>query len=653
MIRRKRKKLGFTRRDFLKCCAIGGAGICLPLKWARNKAYAAIPGGSLPPGDIPKYVTPLVVLPEMPKARKRPRWMPRGMDYYNIAVRQFQQRILPPGMRLPKTTVWGYGSMDHPWSFNYPGLTFETGWNQPARVRWTNDLKDRRGRYLPHLFAVDQTLHWANPAGGNAGRDSRPTFASTPGPYTGPIPTVVHLHGAHSNQESDGYPEAWFLPAAKNIPSGYAGTGTFYDSFKQSSPLGQYWAPGMSIYEYRNDQRAATLWYHDHALGMTRLNVYAGLVGMYIIRGGPDDLPAGVLPGPAPRPRAGLQNAYEIPLVIQDRSFNSDGSLFYPDSRTFFDGFSGPYIPGSDVSPMWNAEFFGNTMVVNGATWPFLRVEQRRYRFRILNACNSRFLILKMDNGIPFWVIGADGGFLPQPAMVNQLLMGKAERLDVIVDFTNVPAGTEITLQNIGPDEPFGGGTPGVDFDSSDPATTGQVMQFRVVKSRSRDISTPPDELTLPPRTPLGAAGNTRQVSLNENDSAVLDDVGPTMSILGTVDLTNPNSPVGTEKLWSDPVTENPALGSTEIWEMYDFTEDAHPVHIHVVQFEIINRQPIGGGPARPPEPWETGTKDTVVVYPGEITRVKALYDIEGQFVWHCHILEHEDNEMMRPYRIG
>jgi spore coat protein A, manganese oxidase len=638
----------------LKYCAIAGAGICLPLKLAsRDKAYAAIPGGSLPPGDIPKYVSPLVVLPQMPRARKRPRWVPKGMDYYNIVAKQFRQRVLPLRMGLPKTTVWGYGSADHSWSFSYPGLTFEAEYNQPVTVKWTNGLKDQRGKYLSHLFAVDQTLHWANPPGGNTGRDMRPTFASTPGPYTGPVPTVVHLHGGHSNQENDGYPEAWFLPAAKKIPSGLATTGTFYDTFRQSSPLGQYWTPGSSTFEYRNDQRAATLWYHDHALGITRLNVYAGLAGIYLIRGGPDDLPKGVLPGPAPKPRTGQQKVYEIPMIIQDRSFNADGSLFYPDSRAFFDEFTGPFIPNSDMSPFWNAEFFGNTMVVNGRTWPFFNVEQRRYRVRMLNACNSRFLILKMDNGLPFWIIGADGGFLPAPAMVDQVLMGKAERIDAIVDFTNVPVGTTITLLNLGPDEPFGGGVPGVDFIPSDPATTGQVMQFRVVPSRSIDISTPPSQLVLPSRTPLGPADNTRHLSLNEEDSSVLPDVGPRASLLGTVDLTDPTSPVGIHKMWADPITENPALGSTEIWEMFNFTEDAHPIHIHLVQFEIINRQPMEGGPARPPASWETGTKDTVVSFPGEVTRVKAFYDVKGQFVWHCHILEHEDNEMMRPYVIG
>jgi len=203
------------------------------------------------------------------------------------------------------------------------------------------------------------------------------------------------------------------------------------------------------------------MWYHDHTLGMTRLNVYAGPAGFYLLRGGPHDMQGNQLPGPAPSIGSDpFGTFYEIPLAIQDRSFNDDGSLFYPDSRAFFDEYPGPYIPNSPVAPIWNPEFFGNTMLVNGRTWPFLNVEQRRYRFRFLNGCDSRFLILKMDNNLPFYQIGAEGGFLPAPVQLSQLIMSPAERADVIVDFTNVPVGTEITLLNLGPDEPFKGFNP-------------------------------------------------------------------------------------------------------------------------------------------------------------------------------------------------
>jgi len=271
-------------------------------------------------------------------------------------------------------------------------------------------------------------------------------------------------------------------------------------------------------------------------------------------------------------------------------------------------------------------------------------VEPRRYRLRFLNGCNSRFLILQLsDMNLRFWQIGSDGGFLPAPVELPQLLMGPAERADVIVDFTGLAAGSEVILRNVGPDEPLGGEP----VELADPGTTGQVMQFRVVPLTAPDTSTPPQRLRLPRLVPLGAASTTRQVSLNEEDSAVLPDVGPKAALLGTI------SDGESESLgWDDPITENPALGAIEVWEILNFTEDAHPIHIHEVQFQVVDRQPFDGEP-RPPESWETGFKDTVIAYPGEVTRVKALFDLPGLYVWHCHIVEHEDNEMMRPYFIG
>jgi spore coat protein A len=665
-----------TRRQLLTLGASAGAGLYLTTTFgSRQRVFAQVPGGTLPPSLIPKFVTPLLIPPAMPRTGSN-----GTTDYYSIAVRQFTQQILPP--RFRRTPVWSYGSTTAADTFNYPAFTIEARADRRAQVTWANQLVDAQGRYLPHLLPVDQTLHWANPPGGMTGRDMH---GMDPTPYRGPVPIVTHLHGGHTADESDGYPEAWFLPAATNLPAGYARSGTWYNFFRMKA--GGTWAPGTATFVYRNDQRATTLWYHDHALGMTRVNVYAGPVGFYLIRGGPSDLPPGVLPGPAPAPGDPPgRSYYEIPIVIQDRSFNADGSLFYPDNRAFFEGLTKgqlqiPFIPEagcagpSDVSPIWNPEFFANTMVVNGRTWPYLTVERRRYRFRFLNACDSRFLILKLSNGFPFWQIGADGGFLPRPVSLTQLLLGPAERADVIVDFTDVPVGTEVLLLNIGPDEPFGGGVPGVDFAPSDPNTTGQVLQFRVVAAQSTDTSMRPDALVLPPLTPLPGATGTRQVSINELESATVlvgshpghghrkhqpanlqlgcNDpnavpFGPTQALLGT--LTSAGQ--GNALRWMEAITENPTPGATEVWEIHNFTEDAHPIHIHVVQFEIVERVD-AGGVARQPEPWETGTKDTVIAYPGEITRVKATYDLPGQFVWHCHILEHEDNEMMRPYRIG
>ena len=675
-----------TRRQLLKYGAAGGAVLFLPLRVGTRQALAQAPGGGLSPESIPKYVTPLVIPPAMPPTAAPP--AVKGVDYYEIAVRQFRQFILPQSMGLEPTTVWSYGSADQPGSFNYPAFTIEAGWRRPVRVKWINQLVDANGDYLPHLLPVDQTLHWANPPGGPARTD---THGTDPTPYTGPVPIVTHLHGGHSSEESDGYAEAWYLPAARNIPPGFGRVGSFYQRFRAEAQrlFGQAWTPGSAVFQYDNDQRAATMWYHDHTLGMTRANVYAGPAGFYLLRGGPADAVGGTLPGPAPAlgDPPGLRY-YEIPIAIQDRSFSPDGSLFYPDSRAFFEGLDPsqlqiPFIPDpacdgpSDISPIFNPEFFGNTMVVNGKTWPFLEVEQRRYRFRLLNGCNSRFLALKFEHpDADVWQIGTEGGFLPAPVRVNDLdiqgigpviLLGPAERADVIVDFANVPAGTAFRLLNLAPDEPFGG-FPQDDPDdiAADPETTGQVLQFRVLAATSVDSSTPPSELRLPGIEPLPAVTNTREVSLNEVDSetvrvstdidgnVVLDcdggePFGPKAALLGTL-----AGGQGVPRSWDDPITENPAVGATEVWELHNFTGDAHPIHIHEILFEVVNREEIESGAVRGPEPWEAGSrKDTVVAYPGEITRVKATYDRAGLFVWHCHIVEHEDHEMMRPYRIG
>jgi len=652
-----------SRRTFIARSSVGGFGLYLWSRTGVSKLFAhAIPGGTLDPMAIPKHAMPLVIPPAMPVT------VGKDADAYRIAVRQFQQQILPAG--LPPTTVWSYGSIDHPTTFNYPAFTIEAHWNRPVQVQWRNELVAANGDFLPHILPVDQTLHWANPPGGVTHRDSRPTFDATPGLYRGPVPIVTHLHGAAGvGDESDGFAEAWYLPDTRSIPDGFATVGRAYEYFKAKAKaqFGVQWRRGTATYRYPNSQRASTLWYHDHTLGMTRVNVYAGPAGFYLLRGGPDDTvldrrdgtPA-VLPGPAPGVGASpFGTFYEIPIAVQDRAFNADGSLFYPDSRAFFDGFPGPYSPTTDISPTWNPEFFGNTIVVNGRTWPYLNVEQRRYRFRFLNGCNARFLILKFDDpAVDVWQIGAEGGFLPAPLHINDLdvgglggvlLMGLAERADVIVDFSNVPVGTSFLLLNLGPDEPFGGfPTP-----SSDPNTTGQVMEFRVVAATSTDTTTPPQFLQLPAITPL-KGGTSRPLSLLERPSAFFD--GPAEALLGTFD---PISRTPIEKMWGEPITENPALGAIEVWEFYNFTEDAHPIHIHEVQFQVVDRQRVNRrtnrpiGQPRPPEAWETGFKDTVIAYPGEVTRIRAHFTVGGLFVWHCHIVEHEDNEMMRPYFIG
>ena len=685
-----------SRRQFLFGSAAAGAGLFLSTLIDGRRVVRAvhIPGGTLDHADIPKFATPLLVPPVMPRAGTIRQTGGKNVDYYEISMKQISQQILPAG--LPATTVWGYGAVASASKggllvHNAPSLTIEAQVNRPVRVKWINDLKDASDNFLPHLLPVDPTLHWANPPGGEMHRDTRPTFTSTPERYTGPVPMVTHVHGAVGvGDESDGYAEAWYLPAAGNIEAGYADRGTWYDFFagKAAAGYGATWGPGYAVFQYPNLNRASTIWYHDHTLGMTRLNVYAGPAGFYLIRGGPagdkavldtrSGMPA-VLPGPAPKEGDKFpanKTYHEIPIAIQDRSFNVDGSLFYPDTRAFFDGIVEPFIPDGEMdgsfSPIWNPEFFGNTIMVNGNTWPFQAVEQRRYRFRFLNGCQSRFLILDFANipGVEVWQIGNEGGFLAAPVNVtaagNMLLMGLAERADVIVDFTNVAVGSYV-LGNVGPDEPFGGGIPGVDFPVADTTSTGQVMEFRVVPALAADPTTPPMFLQLPAIAPLPAATFTRPLALIEKmgmgydlGGAMVD--GPVEALLGTVE-----SGVAVENLWMDPITENPAVGDTEVWEFYNTTGDAHPMHVHEVVFEVVDREVLAvganGDPAvpltpvagttMPPEPWETGFKDTVIAYPGQVTRVKATFATPGQYVWHCHIVEHEDNEMMRPFRIG
>jgi FtsP/CotA-like multicopper oxidase with cupredoxin domain len=424
-----------------------------------------------------------------------------------------------------------------------------------------------------------------------------------------------------------------------------------------------------------------------------------------------------------------------IPLAIQDRSFNADGSLFYPESRAFFEGLEPrqlriPFMPDrrSDISPIWNPEAFFNVIVVNGVSWPQLEVAPALYRLRLLNGCNSRFLWLKFDDpAVKVWQIGAEEGFLPSPVLMNgldldasgdgtaQLLMALAERADVIVDFRGLADATEVTLLNIGPDEPFGGGIPGVDFDPADPGTTGKIMKFVVNEDLlgasptdpgGATPATDPSLLGLNAESALGPSDESRNVSLNEEISEKVcaaalpsgtirwiasikpepdfeDDCqaaggepfGPKAALLGTID-TSGDDPVGIPLPCTDTtgasipvdvtlqsgatvqvsITENPTKGDIEEWSIFNYTEDAHPIHLHLVRFNVMGRSGIDGSPSivgNAPQPWEMGFKDTVIAYPGEITRVKAKFDIAGLYVWHCHIVEHEDNEMMRPYVVS
>ena len=732
-----------------------------------NGALAqAVPGGTLDPLTIPKYVTPLVIPPVLHDDAGAP------MNV-EVSLRQIEQQVLPPtdinGNPLPPTPLWAYGDPAKPATFNNPGFTIEVTKDTMTTVTWRNQLVDGSGNFLPHIIQdangvplVDQTLHWANPGLGDCAMgDPRTDCRGTSDqPYTGPVPMVVHVHGAHVGPGSDGYPEAWWLPAANNIPAGYATEGRFFESANGAdtdNAIGQ----GYAIDMYPNDQPTTTLWYHDHSLGMTRLNVYAAGAGFWMIRDA-NDGETGLLQNdalgnpqalPGPAPLAGqdpngvpaVRNAIrEIPLAIQPKSFNADGTQFYPANRAFFeglglgqtfdqnamDGLNIPFIPtgSSDISPVWNPEAFFNTMVVNGNTWPQLEVAPERYRFRFVNASDSRFLNLSLQvieqrtlrNGkvkekvigeLPFYQIGSEQGLLPQVVQIETgfatplipgqpypknpsqkvkgrfkqqaLLMGPAERPDVIVDFTGLPAGTIVRMINTAPDAPFGG-FPDV---PADPATTGQVMQFVVnsaLANPAGDPSTPANLLALDPNpggvAKLGISNVTRDLALLEEESAsicitvdaktgVINEVpgsippacagggvpfAPKAAVLGVNGSGGPlGAPGGAQvQLWADPIAQNPQVGATETWELWNWSADAHPIHLHLVKFEVVERQIIGGAVV-PPEPWETGWKDTVIAYPGEVTRVKAEFDVAGLYVWHCHILSHEDNEMMLPYCVG
>jgi spore coat protein A len=342
------------------------------------------------------------------------------------------------------------------------------------------------------------------------------------------------------------------------------------------------------------------LWYHDHAMGINRLNIYAGLAGGYIIRDGKEDalnLPKG---------------KFEIPLVLCDRFLLRDGSLDYP-------------VSGEPESP-WVPEVFGNVMTVNGKVTPFLDVEARKYRFRILNASNGRFYHLSLSSKQPFQQVGTDQGLLPAPLALQDFVLAPAERLDVVVDFKD-HAGEQIVLNN----DAF------------------PMMQFRVGGAKVSDPSSLPASLRPVPKIPESEAVQTRAMVINE----YMDRGGESMLML----LNGSH--------WSTPITERPKLNSTEIWSIGNPTEDSHPIHVHLVRFQILDRRPFDEttykntgqmrfiGPVEPPEPYEAGWKDTVRAHSMMLTRFIMRFEgYPGKYVYHCHVLEHEDNEMMRPYEV-
>ncbi|WP_232324822.1 multicopper oxidase family protein [Halobacillus mangrovi] len=482
------------------------------------------------------------------------------IPFYEVTMRETYEKL---HRDLPPTKIWGYNG-------HYPGPTFHVQKNQPIHVLWKNQLPSK------HFLPIDPTVHGA-------------------GKNVPEVRTVVHLHGGVTPSASDGYPEAWFTR-----------------DFKQVGPHFT-----NRIYTYPNQQNGTTLWYHDHALGITRLNIYAGLAGMYIIHD-PEEI------------RLNLpQYPYDIPLLIQDRSFYPDGSLLYPTQ---------PDKP-TEVHPSIVGEFFGDTILVNGKVWPYYNIEPRRYRFRILNASNSRFYRLSLSNGLPFVQIGTDQGLLEVPIKVPSLLLAPAERADVIVDFSRC-YGESIVLKNDAKSDFPDGELP-------EPDTTGSVMKFHVVSPLTcRDESSIPAKLNAVPK--LSNFQHVRTLKLSMKP----DSYGREIHLLD-------------DRLWSDPLSETPEWGSTEIWNLVNVSHVTHPIHLHLVRFQIIDRQPFDAdfyenegrivltGKRVLPELNERGWKDTVRANPNEITRIIVHFGpYTGLYVWHCHIFEHEDYEMMRPFLI-
>jgi spore coat protein A, manganese oxidase len=515
---------------------------------------------------------------------------------FTVSISQFNQwlgLVDAASQEHLLTKVWGYNG-------HYPGPTILAKKNVAADFFWRNNLVDENTNPLPHLLRIDTTIHTAF--------DGNPTWRQNG------IPIVTHLHGGHTESASDGLPDAWYTP-------GYTLKG---HEFIKGDVL---------PYHYSNTQEAATIWYHDHALGITRLNVYAGLAGYYLITDNNEiNLQAtNALPA-AP---------YDLGLAIQDRMFTSNGQLYYPTL---------PEMP-TQPEPSALPEFFGNFILVNGMAWPVLDVEPRQYRFRVLNGSDSRFYNLFLSSGLLIQQIGSDDGLLRSPVAVTQMLIAPGERKDIIIDFSDPAlAGQTIILRNNGK-TPFPKGA------APDPQTTGRIMAFRVTKALNTTYP-----LTSLPSTlrevivPLATTLPARKLILFEAE----DEYDRLKPMIGTADDGVLN--------WHDPITENPALNTTEIWEIYNETVDAHPVHLHMVKMQLVNRQrfhaqkdeetgkiislKMTGQPQLPP-PEEQGWKDTWVAYPGEVTRVIATFDIEGLYVWHCHILSHEDHEMMRPYYVG
>jgi FtsP/CotA-like multicopper oxidase with cupredoxin domain len=627
---------------------------------------------------------------------------------FTVAAEEFQAQILPAADFGP-SWVWGYlvagdsTATPRP-SYLGPVVIAEKG--VAAYPKYLNNLPSTTSSVLVNL-PIDMTLDWANPLGLVCGKDALgdyidPACGMIP-PYSGPVPIATHLHGGEVSPAFDGGPDAWFTP----------------DGATPDTP--EYSGPGFpgKVYTYMNEQQESTIWFHDHALGITRLNVYAGLAGLYPI----------VDPANPPLAAMPAFPAYDIPLIIQDRSFDVDGEIFYNLA-------SNPQ-PNPSVHPFWIPEFIGDTIVVNGKTWPFLNVEPRQYRFRYVNGSNSRFYELtfnevsynpkgkrKVEKNklYPQLAIATDDGYLVNATATDMLILGPGERYEVIVDFSGLAPGTEVQMMNSARTPyPAGGAVVA--------GLTDTVMLFKVV-----DLNPAVPDTAIAAGTPIRPTplmpivngfdpvnGIKRQLTLNE----VIGAGGPLELVVNNTKfnkaLATPGCPGGAPMCRE---TELPAVGDTEIWEIINISADAHPMHTHLTSFQVIDRTPfeatpyinvydtlllangvlpgegppniynvrnldgaIGGNPAvspylkldqrTPALPYEMGWKDTVIAYPGEVTRIVVRWattdapvdvNLVGTntypfdptvltggvgYVWHCHIIDHEDNEMMRNYVVG
>jgi spore coat protein A len=566
-----------TRRSFLHYGV--GAGAALVLPWARRPWLMQAPSSSANKvaGNLAKYVEP-VPLPGAGIVVATP----TSANHYAFTQTEIARQLHP---QLPPTPLWAYddgsGLAGQAGSF---GMAVAAQSGTPLEISFTHDLPATYPAWLPV--------------------DTRET------PLGNQVRLMTHLHGGFVAADSDGNP--WITP--NGFGPGETQT-VFYSNQQPQMP-------------------ASMLWFHDHGLGATRLNVLAGLAAAYIVR---DEFDTGLEPNPIGIPGG----RYEIPLVIQDRMFNEDGTFLYPTSD----------IEGS----VWIGEYFGDVMLVNGKVWPFFDVEPRLYRFRILNGCNARILNLDIP-GTRMWQIGAEGGLWDVPVPVSRLILAPAERADVLVDFSRL-AGAMLPVKNINPPKPVATPAP--------PLT--QVMQIRVghTVTQAGPTSIP---AVLPGRAAdlQGPVAATRYITLNEIGA----ETAHWVLLLNADDF-------------EQAPTETPRVGTTEDWVYINLTGDTHPMHTHLVTAQVVGRTPFdvaaymetyggqygvpGGidptpfatGPMEPPDATERGFKDTVKVNPGYFTTVRAKYDLPAgvtapqTYVYHCHILEHEDNDMMRPFTVS